>query len=415
MAEREEKAANWILGVSAALSLGAFPFSHSFGGGLLFHTAIAAAVGGIADWYAVNSLFRRPFRIGPGGLIPGKRDAIIAMARDMMTEEILTVPRLYRVAKTHSVSAAFAAWLQNHKAEAEALLSSLAQGLAGAIPGKPLGLLTAEALCAAVREENWADRLLQVLSFLDNEEKKKVLFEGIKAGALLFLREGFKEEDFLGIYRRCWDIYEGKGVVWMRHAFHSTVESQMGLTDEKAAQMIREKLESLAESVDDPGSELNRRICTALARFEERLRQDEAFRDRVSQWIGTRVSAWIERNGGACAEAFLAKNAASMGASAGHWILQMGMNALGREEDRRRIDRWILKRLAGALPALHERIGHSIEKTLGTYSGQEMADLLEAGVHADLQMIRINGSAIGALLGLASYLLFWAASGGQIL
>lgn len=413
MKGREEKAANWILGVSAALSLGAFPFSHSFGGGLLFHTAIAAAVGGIADWYAVNSLFRRPLGIGPGGLIPGKRDAIIAMARDMMTKEILTMPRLYRVVKEHSVSAAFVMWLQKHEAEAEALLSSLAQGIAGAIPGKPMGLLTGEALRAAAGKENWADRLLQVLSFLDNEEKKKVLFAGIKAGALLFLREGFKEEDFLGIYRRSWEMYEGKGM--FRSLFHSTVKSQMGLTDEKAAQMIREKLESLAESVDDPESEFHQRICAALARFEARLRQDEAFRDKVNQWIGTRASAWIEGNGSAWAEAFLTKHAASMGASAGHWILQTALQALTEEENRRRMDRWILKRLAGALPLLHDRIGDSIEKTLGTYSAQDMADLLEEGAHADLQMIRINGSAIGALLGLVSYLLFWAVSGGQVL
>ena len=413
MAGREEKAANWILGVSAALSLGAFPFSHSFGGGLLFHTAIAAAVGGIADWYAVNSLFRRPLGIGPGGLIPGKRDAIIAMARDMMTEEILTVPRLYRVAKTHSVSAAFAAWLQKHEAEAEALLSSLAQGIAGAIPGKPLGLLTAEALCAAARKENWADRLLQVLAFLDNEEKKKVLFEGIKAGALLFLREGFKEEDFLGIYRRSWEMYEGKGM--FRSLFHSTVKSKMGLTDEKAARLIKEKLESLAESVDDPASELHQRICGALNDFEKRLREDTVFREKVNQWIGTRAAAWIEGSGGAWADAFLTKNAASIGASAGHWILQTALKALAAEESRRQMDRWILKRLAGALPLLHDRIGHSIEETLGTYSGQDMADLFEEGAHADLQMIRINGSAIGALLGLVSYLLFWTVSGGQLL
>lgn len=413
MAGREEKAANLILGVSAALSLGAFPFSHTFWGGLLFHTAIAAAVGGMADWYAVNSLFRKPLGIGRGGLIPEKRDAIIAMARDMMTKEILTVPRLYRVVKTHSISGAFAVWLAQHETEAETGLSELVRAILGAVPGKPLGNLTGEALSAVIQKENWADRLLQVLSFLHQEEKEKILFQGIREGALLFLREGFKEEDFLEIYRRSWTIYEGKGL--FRSLFHSVVQGKMGLTDEKAAQMIKGKLESLAESADDPESELNRRICAALNRFEERLRQDEAFREKVSHWIGTRAAALIRENGGAWAELFLSRNASPIGCAAGHWIFQTTLKALAKEENRRRVDRWILKRLAGALPDLHQQIGQYIETTLGRYSGQEMADLLEEGVHADLQMIRINGSAIGALLGLVSYLLFWVVSGGQVL
>ncbi len=413
MAGREEKAANLILGVSAALSLGAFSFSHTFWGGLLFHTAIAAAVGGIADWYAVNSLFRKPLGIGRGGLIPAKRDAVIAMARDMMTKEILTVPRLYRVVKLHSISAAFAVWLARHEAEAETALSELARAILGAVPGKPLGSLTGEAFCTVIQNENWADRLLQVLSFLHQEEKEKILFQGIKEGALLFLREGFKEEDFLEIYRRSWEIYEGKGP--LRSMFHSMVQSKMGLTDEKAAQMIQGKLESLAESVDDPSGELNRRIRAALARFEERLRQDEAFREKVSHWIGTRAAALIMGNGGAWAEAFLNRNASPMGHAAGQWLVQTVLKALAKEENCRRMDRWILKRLAGALPDLHKQIGQYIETTLGRYSGQEMADLLEEGVHGDLQMIRINGSAIGALLGLLSYLLFWGVSGGQVL
>lgn len=413
MAGREEKAANWILGVSAALSLGAFPFSHTFWGGLVFHTSIAAAVGGIADWYAVNSLFRKPLGIGRGGLIPGKKGAIIAIARDMMTKEILTVPRLYRVVKIHSISGAFAVWLAKYKAEAETGLSELVRVILGAVPGKPLGNLTTEALCAVIQKEIWADRLLQVLSFLHQEEKEKILFQGIKEGALLFLREGFKDEDFLAIYQKSWEYYEGKGTG--RHMLRSVIESSMGFTGEKAGHTIRGKLESLAESVDDPAGELNRRIRSAFTCFEECLRQDEVFREKVSHWIGTHAAALIRKNGDVWAELFLDRNASSIGHAAGHWMLQTALKALAREENRRRMDRWLLRYLAGVLPDLHKQIGQYIETTLGHYSGQEMADLLEKGVHADLQMIRINGSAIGAFLGLLSYLLFWGVSGGQIL
>ena len=79
------------------------PFSGTFWGGLLFHTSMAATVAGLADWYAVVSLFRKPLGIAyHTALIPRGKTRIIGILRKMIEEELLTVPHLYQTVKKHS-------------------------------------------------------------------------------------------------------------------------------------------------------------------------------------------------------------------------------------------------------------------------------------------------------------------------
>ena len=55
--------ANYILVIAAIVLLLAYPVRDLFWGGLLTHVAGAALIGGLADWYAVTALFRKPLGI----------------------------------------------------------------------------------------------------------------------------------------------------------------------------------------------------------------------------------------------------------------------------------------------------------------------------------------------------------------
>lgn len=65
--------ADAVLGVSLAAALASAPFRDALPGDGLFHLSFAAAVGGMADWFGVTSLFRKPFGISTRtDLIAGK-------------------------------------------------------------------------------------------------------------------------------------------------------------------------------------------------------------------------------------------------------------------------------------------------------------------------------------------------------
>lgn len=76
-------------------------------------------------------------------------------------------------------------------------------------------------------------------------------------------------------------------------------------------------------------------------------------------------------------------------------------------------DVWLKKWLADELGKHHDIITHMIEERLGQLSDKELVEFTEAKVADDLQMIRINGSVVGSLVGMGLYAIVYLA--GQVL
>ena len=56
--------ADGLLVLSMALCLFSYMYMETSWGKLLFHMVLAAGIAGLADWYAVRSLFHKPLGIG---------------------------------------------------------------------------------------------------------------------------------------------------------------------------------------------------------------------------------------------------------------------------------------------------------------------------------------------------------------
>jgi len=76
------------------------------------------------------------------------------------------------------------------------------------------------------------------------------------------------------------------------------------------------------------------------------------------------------------------------------------------------MNRFVLAMAARELKRLQNWFGATAEKEILKYDGQELADQLESRVWYDLQMIRVNGSLVGAVLGACIYLAMNGLKGG---
>ena len=149
------------------------PVSDTVWGGLFFHTTLAAAVGGVADWFAVHSLFRRPLGIAFGtDVISQNREKIIRMAKELLTEELLSVPRLYRLLKTHSLAAGAAGWISENEETVRALISEIIGVCVSSLDGRKLAAMTEEDVSSFIEREDWAQFLA------DESERLKPLLGG---------------------------------------------------------------------------------------------------------------------------------------------------------------------------------------------------------------------------------------------
>ncbi len=80
MKARHFPIANTILALSGGTFLATYPFLDHSGWALLNHMSGAALVGGLADWYAVTALFRKPLGISyKTAILSNSKEKIVSM------------------------------------------------------------------------------------------------------------------------------------------------------------------------------------------------------------------------------------------------------------------------------------------------------------------------------------------------
>lgn len=84
-------------------------------------------------------------------------------------------------------------------------------------------------------------------------------------------------------------------------------------------------------------------------------------------------------------------------------ILQRAERMLADKGERRRFDAWLLSLALPHVKEIHEAVSSVVEKKLSQYDGSAMARLAEEAATEEVAAIRMNGSLLGALLGLACW------------
>ena len=411
---RRERAADVLLVASLFSCAAAVPVSDTFWGGLFFHTTLAAAVGGVADWFAVHSLFRRPLGIPFGtDVISRGREKIIRMARELLTEELLTAPRLYRLLKTHSLAEGAAVWISENEETLRAVLSDGVGACLSALDEKKLATMTEEDIAKRIEREDWASCLADAFPRWLPVLGGQAFLSAVSSAARMFLSRTLSEELLHDWYRAAWEAYEEKGP--MRGMLRGLLSSQLGLTDEKAVALIRQKAMALADDLGNPESEAAKKMETFFHVLSERMKTDEAFRQKINAAVSAALLALWRRRGVDFLADIIRKKKEEIAPVAASDLYNRLRVFLSDPEKCRALDRRMLWRLAPYLPKIRDALGAAAEAALADYSGRDMAHIVENGVWHDLQMIRINGSLIGALLGALSFGLFYFVSGGVVL
>ena len=411
---RRERAADVLLVASLFSCAAAVPVSDTVWGGLFFHTSLAAAVGGVADWFAVHSLFRRPLGIPFGtDVISRSREKIIRMARELLTEELLTAPRLYRLLKTHSLAEGVAVWATGNEETLRAVLSDIVGACLSALDEKKLAAMTEEDVAKLIEREDWARLLSRAFPRLLPVLGGQAFLAAVSSATRTFLSHTLSEELLHDLYRAAWEAYEDKGP--MRGMLRGLLSSQLGLTDEKVVALIRQKAMALADDLKNPESEAAKRGETFFRGLLERLKTDEDFRQKVNAVVSAALLSLWRRRGVDFLGNFLGQKKEDIAQMAADDLYGRLCAFLSDSAKCRALDRLLLRRLVSYLPKIRDALGAAAEAALSGYSGRDMAQIVENGVWHDLQMIRINGSIIGALLGALSFGLFYFVSGGVVL
>ncbi len=356
--------------------------------------AEAAMVGGVADWFAVTALFRRPLGlpIPHTALLVERKDQFAATLGQFVQENFLNADVLAERIRSARLVPRLASWLADEASAARLAghAADLAVKVAEALRDEDVQrVLTAELTRAvdAVELAPLAGRALRVIIAGGHHAE---LFNAIVSGADRYLA---------GHYEELRELFEAESPRWVPDAVYRRVFDRLYTR-------LRQRLVAMAA---DPGDEARRQFDEWIAGLPDRLETSPELRERgerlkreVLGSAGLRdwsSSLWQKakkalRTQAADPESELRRRLADALVAAGH-----------RLASDRRIEESLERVVESGARALadqfHDELAGLVTGTIERWDAAETSSQLELLLGRDLQFIRINGTVVGAGVGLA--------------
>jgi uncharacterized membrane-anchored protein YjiN (DUF445 family) len=400
-----------VLVAAAAVAIVALPFRATWWGGFVLAVAEAGIVGGLADWFAVTALFRRPLGlpIPHTGLIPANWELLARRVGTMVGDRVLSREYVTREIDRLDVADLLARGAAKlTRAEIEAVARAAARGLADGLPTLSGGELLAR-LRGALRRWRLAPTVAQALELAREQ--------GWDRGALTALAHAASDALDRPAFRAA--VLDGVDDLLARYRERVGPYPRMllGLADLFGV-IDRERIvvalhAGLREIARDPEHPVRRQLEAALAELPRRLREDPALAARVETLKaelldGELVARLAEETLGGLQRALTADLAAP-GSQVVAWVvdrLEQGRRRLATDGTlRAELARLIKARALALVERHHGRMAAFIENGVRALGPAGAVHLIEEHAGDDLQYIRVNGTVVGGLVGGGLYAL----------
>ncbi|MEP7175944.1 MAG: DUF445 family protein [Gemmatimonadales bacterium] len=359
-------------------------------------TAEAGLVGGVADWFAITALFRRPLNlpIPHTAIIPQRKDRIGRSLGNFVQNNFLSPEVLGAKLRAAGLSRRAAEWLRE-PTNARSVVGHMAGALRSA--------------SAVVRDED-VHALLErsVIEPLKRRPIAPVLADGL---ALLTVNDRHQQVlDRLaqGLARI---VAENDGLIRQRIREESPWWVP-GFVDDRLHDRI---VEGIGRTLDDVGADpdhpLRRQLDELLIGWIVQLREspetmaraeqikqqvfDHPTSDRLTESLGRELRQVLERQ----------VDAAGAGMPGG---LERGLTAFAEAalEDEAllaKLDDWLVAAVLRIVEQHRHEVGQLIAHTVSAWDPDETSRRIELQIGRDLQFIRINGTLVGGLVGLVLF------------
>ena len=356
--------------------------------------AEASMVGAMADWFAVTALFRHPLGlpIPHTALIPRRKDDLGRGLEEFVGENFLQEGIIRERIGAVGISARVGAWLDD-PAHARRVVEEVAEVAAVALSkvrDEHVRALVEEALVPRFREEPISPLLGNLLA----EAMRDDLHHGLVDLALEELHGWLVDNP-----DTVTEVLGERAPWWAPPSINERITGRVHL----------ELVRWVADIRDQPRHRARAALDSWLRQLADDLRSDpdtmgrtERLKERLlgqPQVVATGVALWDSLR-----RALLASLADAEGAVRARLLAELDAFALRLREDaelRTRLDGLAADAVVFAVDRYGSELTSIITSTIERWDGAEAARRIELHVGRDLQFIRINGTIVGGLVGVA--------------
>ncbi|WP_375290515.1 DUF445 domain-containing protein [Qipengyuania sp.] len=363
----------------------------------------AAMVGGLADWFAVTALFRHPLGlpIPHTAIIPENKDRIADTMAGFLRENFLTpavvARRMREMNLAHAVGSYLAEPTPGGTSRVRAGAGELLVEVLQSLDPERLGTQVRAALASGLERLPVAPLLGKLLSTMIADGRHKPLIDSAIRWAGLVL------EDNEQMVRA------------MIHARANTLLRFTGLDERLANSVLDGLYKLLAEVLVDPDHPLRSKVEEGLRKLANDLVEDEETRDKVERMkreliANPAVAVWWQgvwerlRRGLIDMVRGKGKTDASLSALFESFT-EMGVALRDDPRLQWQVNRFARRTAVGVASRYGGQIVQLVSETVKRWDATTITDRVEGAVGRDLQFIRINGTLVGGLVGVAIHAL----------
>jgi uncharacterized membrane-anchored protein YjiN (DUF445 family) len=405
--------ATCILGFVSVGFLASYPLQHTFFGGLLTGGFGAAMIGGLADWFAVSALFRKPLGIPfRTSIIPRNRERIFKALVEMVENEILMKENIKTRLENYNTSDILIYFMVEHRGKSylKKILYRFLQDMLAQIKPEEVTAIIDNIVFYSKEKVKISPYIIDILEWLiKNRYHEKII--DIIVNELILLAKHKKLKHFL--VETFVDIRENYEQGMNRRKFFNRL---MNLSPIQVANGAQRALIGILLEMKNTDHSIREQVSVWLTNFIVKLKTDEKFQQNIEAWVqekilhklnfGNYVAQGMIISYGK--EAIDHKQMIKWLALITEQIDKLIVDFETNKEKRDSLDIYIKTMLSGWIDTHHGKIGMIVKDSLNEFTNDRLVNFIENKVGNDLQMIRINGSVVGGLVGMVIYLLtFW--------
>ncbi|WP_369056435.1 DUF445 domain-containing protein [Kineococcus terrestris] len=353
----------------------------------------AAMIGAVADWFAVTALFRHPLGIPipHTALIPRRKDALGATLQEFVRDNFLAEEVVRDKVARAGVPRRVGLWL-TRKGGAERVVQEAASVVGGA-----LGVLRDEEVTAVLDQvlvkrfaaEPWSPALGRLLAEVVRDGTHHPVVDLTLAEAQRWLRANE------ATVRR---LVEDRAPEWAPNWLNERLGRRVHT---EATRWV----DDVVADRDHPG---RRAIDDLLARYAEALQHDPVTRAKADDFQRRLLSSpgladtvqgvWTSLRGYLLDA--VQDPTSSLRARTLEAVTDVGHRLVDDEVFARRVEGHLTDATGFLVRRFAPELSSVISDTVQRWDGREAANRIELLAGRDLQFIRINGTVVGALVGL---------------
>lgn len=394
MSKRSRLAAMTLV-LSAAGSAATFPFQGSFTAALLHHGFLAATVGGMADWFAVTALFKKPLGISwRTEIIPRNYDRILSDLTEFFCRDLLSAENIMHALGKYHLAPLVFSYLKEPKGQAllsEALTdifrtaaarmdlsaaeNSLLQAAEEPVSQLHIPVILADAAAETLHRRADApltELLLEEAAAICRSRQMREILTSMLAGAL----ENYKQDNIIS-----------------RLVIHIPPEKLALETQNYLLQYF-----SLLRLQEHPQ---RRQLHRGLLDYVQNLRGDPEF----IAWADKKIREFAYKNLPSLRSLLISASDEDLKEACRLMAEKLAVDGQLQQAAEPHLRR-LLEKLLRENSKLPEEL---LKRKLQEFTPEKLVQYIEERVGDDLQMIRINGAVIGALAGMLLYTITWLA------